>query len=209
MSGLPDPRVLLLSAPGILFGFTIHEFAHGWMAFRLGDDTAAREGRLTLNPLSHLDPMGTILIFLAGFGWAKPTPVNPVFFRNPRRDDFLVTAAGPVSNLLTAVALGLLFHVIPPGPGGSLVNSFLQVVYYGIYFNLLLCFFNLLPIFPLDGAKIVRALLPLNQAYAFSRLEPLGPLILMGLIALGPLMGVNVLGILIGPPIRILTSILT
>lgn len=209
MLGLADPRAMLLSAPGILFGFTIHEFAHAWTAWKLGDDTAAREGRLTLNPLSHLDPLGTILIFLAGFGWARPTPVDPRFFRHPRRDDLLVTAAGPFSNLLTAVLLGIVFRLIPAGGAGSMTGTFLMVLYYGIYFNLLLCFFNLIPVFPLDGAKILRALLPLNQAYAFSRLEPMGPLILMGLIALGPMLGVNVLRILIGPPIALLTSILT
>jgi len=204
-----DFRSLLLNLPGILFGFTIHEFAHAWSAWKLGDDTAERQGRLTLNPLSHLDPMGTLLILFAGFGWAKPVPVNPSHFRNPRRDDVLVTAAGPASNLLTAGVLAILFHMVPIQGADSLGNTFGEVLYRGIYFNLLLCFFNLIPIFPLDGARVVQGLLPLNQAYAFSRLEPVGPMILLAVIALGSYANVNILGRLIGPPIQLLMGVLT
>ena len=204
-----DLRSLLLNLPGILFGFTIHEFAHAWTAWRLGDDTAERQGRLTLNPLAHLDPMGTLLIVFAGFGWARPVPVNPAHFRHPRRDDILVTAAGPASNLLTAGVMALLFHLVPIQGADSIGNTFGEVLYRGIYFNLLLCFFNLIPIFPLDGARILRSLLPLNQAYAFSRLEPIGPLILRGVIALGSYGNVDILGRIIGPPIHLLMGVLT
>lgn len=205
-----DFRTLLLSLPGILFGFTIHEFAHAWTAWRLGDDTAARQGRLTLNPLVHLDPMGTILILLAGFGWARPVPINPANFKDPRKGDLLSTFAGPFSNLVTAVVLSVIYRFMPaPESPDSIPAIFSLVLLYGIQFNLLLCFFNLIPIFPLDGARIVRALLPLNQAYAFSRLEPMGPLILMGLIAIGPYAGINLLGSVIGPPIRLFMALLT
>lgn len=204
-----DFRAILLSLPGILFGFTIHEFAHAWTAWKLGDDTAAEQGRLTLNPLAHLDPMGTLLIVFAGFGWARPVPVNPVYFRKPRRDDLLVTAAGPVSNLLVALVLGLVLQVVPISGADSLGNSFGLVLYHAIYFNLLLCFFNLIPIFPLDGARIVRNLLPLNQAYAWSRLEPIGPMLLLAVIVLGQYAGWNVLGRIIGPPIRFFMQLLT
>jgi len=204
-----DFRSLLLNLPGILFGFTIHEFAHAWSAWKLGDDTAARQGRLTLNPLAHLDPLGTLLILFAGFGWAKPVPVNPAQFRNPRRDDVLVTAAGPASNLLTAGILAILFQLVPIQGTDSLGSTFSEVLYRGIYFNLLLCFFNLIPVFPLDGARVVRGLLPLNQAYAFSRLEPVGPLILLAMIALGSYANIDILGRLIGPPIHLLMGVLT
>ena len=205
-----DFRTLLLSLPGILFGFTIHEFAHAWTAWRLGDDTAARQGRLTLNPLVHLDPMGTILILLAGFGWARPVPINPANFKDPRKGDLLTTFAGPFSNFLTAIVLGIVYRFLPPPESpDSILAVFSLVLLYGVQFNLLLCFFNLIPIFPLDGARIVRALLPLNQAYAFSRLEPMGPLILMGLIAIGPYAGINLLGSVIGPPIRLFMGLLT
>jgi Zn-dependent protease len=207
---LTDPRLLISSIPGILFGFTIHEFAHAWVAYKLGDDTAARQGRLTLNPLAHLDPMGTILILLAGFGWAKPVPVNPVHFKNPRRDDVLTTAAGPASNLLTAVACAVLYNLLPDAAGDrSLVAAFSWVLSSAIYFNLLLCFFNLLPVFPLDGARVVRGLLPLNQAYSFSRLEPMGPMILVGLIAVGQFARLDIIGSLIRPPIHFFMSLLT
>jgi Zn-dependent protease len=204
-----DVRTLLLSLPGILFGFTIHEFAHAWTAWRLGDDTAARQGRLTLNPLMHLDPMGTLLILLAGFGWARPVPINPSNFKDPRKGDLIATFAGPFSNLLTAIVLSLVYRFIPRDGADSIAAVFSEVIGYAMQFNLLLCFFNLIPIFPLDGARIVRALLPLNQAYTFSRLEPMGPLILMGLIALGPYAGINLLRTVVYPPIRLFMALLT
>lgn len=204
-----DIREMLLRAPGILFGFTIHEFAHAWTAWRLGDDTAAREGRLTLNPLMHLDWMGTLLIFLAGFGWARPVPINPARFRHPRRDDLLVTLAGPVSNLVTAAILALGVRFIPGvREVGSLAATLGQVLLMAVYMNLLLCFFNLLPIFPLDGARVVRALLPLNQAFAFSRLERIGPMLLLLVIAAGPAFGFDLMGRVLGPPIHFFLNLL-
>lgn len=200
---------MLLSAPGILFGFTIHEFSHAYTAYRLGDDTAAHQGRLTLNPLAHLDPLGTILVFLAGFGWARPVPVNPGNFKNPRQGDILTTAAGPLSNLVMATVFALIYRLLPPGDGvDSILGIFSQVLFLAVQFNLLLCFFNLIPIFPLDGARIVRALLPLNQAYAFSQLESYGPLLLMALIAIGSYGGINLIGRLIYPPIRFFMTLL-
>lgn len=204
-----DLRDMLLAAPGVLFGFTIHEFAHAWTAWRLGDDTAARQGRLTLNPMMHLDLMGTLLIFLAGFGWARPVPIDPTRFQHPRRDDVLVTMAGPASNLITALLLALALRVVPGArEAGSLGATMGQVLWVAIYMNLVLCFFNLIPIFPLDGARIVRALLPLNQAYAFSRLEPIGPMILMLVIAAGRFAGLDLLNRAIGPPIRFFMHLL-
>ena len=204
-----DVRSLLLNIPGILFGFTIHEFAHAWTAWKLGDDTAERQGRLTLNPLAHLDPLGTLLILFAGFGWARPVPVNPARFKHPRRDDVLVTLAGPASNLLTAGLMAVAYQLVPSGGGDSLTGTFSELLYRGIYFNLLLCFFNLIPIFPLDGARILRGLLPLNQAYTFSKLETAGPLILLAIIALGSYARIDILGRVIGPPIKLFMEVFT
>lgn len=205
-----DFRQMLLFLPGILFGFTIHEFAHAYVAYWLGDDTAARQGRLTLNPLAHLDPMGTLLFVFAGFGWARPVPVDSRFFRNPRRDDILVTAAGPVSNLVVAIVLGLIFRFMPGDFGAdSMLATVKLLMVYAIQINLVLFFFNLLPIFPLDGARIVQRLLPLNEAYAFARLESAGPLILMGLIAIGQLTRFSIIGLLIGTPVSFVRTVLT
>lgn len=205
-----DFRQMLLFLPGILFGFTIHEFAHAYVAYWLGDDTAARQGRLTLNPLAHLDPLGTLLMLVAGFGWARPVPVDSRYFRHPRRDDILVTAAGPVSNLVVAALLGLAFRFLPGDVGSaSLMATFKLLMVYAIQINLVLFFFNLLPVFPLDGARIVQRLLPLNEAYAFARLESAGPLILMGLIAIGQVTHFSVIGLLIGTPVTFVRTVLT
>jgi Zn-dependent protease len=137
-------------------------------------------------------------------------PIDPSNFKDPRKGDLIATFAGPFSNLLTALALSLVYRLMPPADSpDSILGIFTLVLLYGVQFNLLLCFFNLIPIFPLDGARIVRALLPLNQAYAFSRLEPMGPLILMGLIAIGPYAGINLVGSVIGPPIRLFMALLT
>lgn len=207
---MPDFRELLLILPGILFGFTIHEFAHAYVAYWLGDDTAERQGRLTLNPLAHLDPIGTMLILFAGFGWARPVPVDSRNFRNPRWDDIKVTAAGPVSNLLVALVLGLAYRFIPAeAAADTLIGTFKLILVYAVHMNLVLFFFNLLPIFPLDGARIVQRLLPLNEAYAFARLEPMGPFILMGIIALGQLTPVSIIGLLVGTPVALVRSLLT
>lgn len=205
-----DFRQMLLFLPGILFGLTIHEFAHAYVAYWLGDNTAARQGRLTLNPLAHLDPLGTLLFVVAGFGWARPVPVDSRFFRNPRRDDILVTAAGPVSNLIVAAVLGLVFRLMPVDLGAdSILATIKLLMVYAIQINLVLFFFNLLPIFPLDGARIVQRLLPLNEAYAFARLESAGPLILMGLIAIGQMTRFSIIGLLIGTPVTFVRTVLT
>lgn len=179
----------------ILLAFTFHEFAHAWTAWKLGDDTAERQGRVSLNPFVHLDPVGTILIFVTqGFGWARPVPVNPSRLRNPRRDEILVTAAGPASNLVLAVLAGLLLGFLTSKglfseaqfkavPLLKLLRDFLWLM---LRLNLLLTFFNLLPIFPLDGSHIVTRLLPLNQAFQFRQFgERYGFWVLIGVVVLG------------------------
>jgi Zn-dependent protease len=184
----------------LVIAFTVHEFAHAWTADQLGDDTPRLQGRLTLNPLAHLDPLGSILLLLAGFGWAKPVLVNPYAVR--RRTPagmMLVATAGPFSNLLLAILAS-----IPVRAGlitlGS-ANTFLSTLFLEfIWINLILLFFNLLPIFPLDGEKVAEYFLPPSGQDFLYRLRPYGMYILMGLILLGNFGGLNILGFLIGTP---------
>jgi len=195
-----DFQSLILSAPAILFGLTIHEFSHGWVAWQLGDPTAKMMGRLTLNPLKHLDPIGTIALFLFRFGWAKPVPIDPRNFRHPTRDMAISSLAGPAANLLTAGVSGLvlrvllLFHV-----GGFIVT----LISYFVLFNLILCFFNLIPIPPLDGSRLVYHLLPPDLAAGYARLERYGFIILIGIIFLGQLTRINLLWLYMDPLLRI------
>jgi Zn-dependent protease len=160
-----DISRLIIFFPVLLFSLTIHEFAHGWVAYKCGDTTAKRMGRLTMNPLKHLDPMGTIMMigtFLTEyvpFGWAKPVPVDPRLFGNPKRDIMLVSLAGPVSNILTAfaaVVIGQVLHFVPI-PMASEIN---QLLFLLALANTGLAVFNLLPFSPLDGSKILIGLLP-------------------------------------------------
>jgi Zn-dependent protease len=155
------PELALLRIPAILLALTIHEYAHGWVASRCGDDTAREAGRLTLNPLAHLDVFGTLMMFFGPFGWAKPVPVNPYRLRQPRRDSILVSAAGPASNVLCAAVVGLLYRVIVLFDVTSLMHPyillFLQLAF---LLNIGLSFFNLIPVPPLDGSRILMGLLP-------------------------------------------------
>lgn len=194
-----DFGALILMAPGILFALTIHEFFHAWTANRLGDPTPRLQGRLSLNPIAHLDPLGTICFVLAGFGWGKPVPVNPYNFNHPRRDDILVSAAGPASNIVSALALGLIFRL-----AHEFVNlpvPFYMMLLFGIRMSLILAFFNLIPLFPLDGSHVLKGLLPREYVASFDNFSRYGPFILLGIIMLGRLGGVSILGTIIGPPI--------
>jgi Zn-dependent protease len=181
----------------ILTGLAFHEFSHAWTANELGDDTAARQGRLTLNPLAHLDPIGSALLLLFGFGWAKPTPVNPWRLKNgPQRGGAIVAFAGPASNFFFAalaaipIRTGLVESrfgtnieaVIRFGSGEEYVFLFLFFV---ISLNIILGIFNLIPIPPLDGFKVALGLLPRNLAAQLERLAPWGPGILMTLLVIG------------------------
>ncbi|HEX9024328.1 MAG TPA: site-2 protease family protein [Geobacteraceae bacterium] len=186
---------------------TCHEVSHGFVANRLGDDTASRMGRLTLNPLKHLDIIGTLMVFIIGIGWAKPVPVNFHNLRNPKRDMIWVAAAGPVTNFCLAFASAKIMQAIllsVAGVSGELPMMFIKPVVlmlaFSVYINLLLAIFNLIPVPPLDGGRVAVGLLPYRQAAAYSRIEPFGMLIIIALIFLPDLLHLpSIFDYVIGP----------
>jgi Zn-dependent protease len=185
-------EISILAVP-FLMAITVHEFAHGYVAYLLGDPTAKNEGRLTLNPLKHLDPMGTLVLVLTRMiGWAKPVPVDPRYFRDPRKGMIYVSLAGAGANFVLAVAFALLFRgvVILMGSGFSPLSYQVLVpvalmCQAGVMINLFLGAFNLLPIPPLDGSKVLAGLLPPNLAYSYMQIERYGMLLIILLIFLG------------------------
>ncbi|HTW92888.1 MAG TPA: site-2 protease family protein [bacterium] len=199
-----DFQGIILSAPAILFGLTIHEFSHGWVAWRLGDPTAKMMGRLTLNPLKHLDPIGTIALFLFRFGWAKPVPIDPRNFRHPTRDLAISGLAGPAANLLTAAVAGLILRGLILLHVGGFVAT---LTAYFVIFNLILCFFNLIPIPPLDGSRLLLHLLPPSLAAGYAQIERYGFIILIGIILLGQVTNINILWLYMGPLLRIFSQL--
>ena len=214
MNSLPQIlHTISYMALPLLFAMVLHEYAHGWVADRCGDSTAKLQGRLTMNPLAHIDPFGTIILPLiclaipGGFflGWAKPVPVDPRNMHQPRRDMALVAAAGPAMNLALAIGSALLFAIllsIEPTVGdywsksgntgspdtwrGKLLLPIAVMAVYSVLINVLLMLFNLLPLPPLDGGRILTSLLPPTAAMALMRVEPYGMFVLMGLIILDP-----------------------
>jgi len=195
---------ILFYAPPILLALTVHEYAHGWVAYKYGDPTAKYAGRLTLNPLAHLDFLGTLMLFLIHLGWAKPVPVNPYNLRNPKRDMMWVSFAGPGANLLTALICGLIIRFFGLLPAGidyrtSLLGIFLQMVAVGLVINVVLAIFNLIPIPPLDGSKILMGLLPPQYEHQFAQLERFGPFLLIFLVLVPSMMGINILWMVIQP----------
>ncbi len=209
MQGLTIIQFAVVAVLPLLFAITVHETAHGWVASRLGDKTAMMLGRLTLNPLKHIDPMGTILVpgllmILGGFifGWAKPVPVTWQNLRNPKRDMALVAVAGPLANLLMALAwalvakLGIILTPVFPWVATPMV----LMGKVGIFINAILMVLNLLPLPPLDGGRVLVGILPGPLAWRVSRIEPYGFLIILALLASGWL------GKLIGPLIHALQA---
>lgn len=180
---LKDPLTFVLVAVPLLYSVIIHELAHGWVASRMGDQTARWQGRLSLNPLKHLDPIGTLMLFLFGFGWAKPVPVNFENLHDPRKGLIFVSAAGIVANLFLAFMAFLLDHLLSPSPSGILA----PILYYLAQINIMLAAFNLIPIPPLDGSKILMGFASANVRYFLLRLEPYGFFVIIGLLYLGAL----------------------
>jgi Zn-dependent protease len=209
---LPDLNVpaLAIAFLVLIFSLTIHEAAHAWSAEQLGDDTAKRLGRVSLNPVVHTDPIGTLLLPLIAMlsnapiiGWARPTPVNTRNLRHPRRDHILVTAAGPASNLAIAMMAALALRVMPGGTasaGFDVLTPLNMIATEALFLNVLLAVFNMLPIPPLDGGQILLALLPPRVAMQLGFLYQYGFLILMGLLVTGAL------GYVIGPPYYVILS---
>lgn len=183
LSSFPALGDLLLSIPAVLWAITFHEFCHGYAAWRLGDPTAERMGRLTLNPLAHLDPVGALMLLIFRFGWAKPVPIDPRHFRHPRRDLVIVSLAGSAGNLLTAVLCGFLVRFLP-GPFMA-VPALGRFILLMVLINLGLGVFNLIPIPPLDGSKLLYVLLPPRWMRSFFWLEKYGFFVLMILLVLG------------------------
>ena len=174
-------EVLIVLLPILVFSLCFHEFSHGYVAFRLGDSTAARNGRLTLNPLAHLDPVGSIMILFVGFGWAKPVPVNPINFSNPRIDMMKVAFAGPASNLLLAFISGTIIRL--SGYIELLNNDFfITILELFTWINIALATFNMLPVAPLDGSQIFGNMISKNNPELAMKLQIYGPKVLMGLI---------------------------
>ncbi len=202
---------IAIIAPGFLLAITVHEYTHGYVAYRLGDPTAKLAGRLTFNPISHLDPFGTLVLVLTQMiGWAKPVPVDPRYLRNPRKDMLWISLGGPAANLVTAVVLALSLHMMQflfaaraIGPASNyILVPLVRILYFGVEINVILAVFNLIPIAPLDGAKILGGMLPRQQAYELEKLEPYGFIILILLVFTGAV------GYVIFPPVKFILSLL-
>ena len=204
-------KIAIMLVPALL-AIILHEVAHGYIAEQFGDPTARLLGRLTLNPLKHLDPIGTVAIFVFGFGWARPVPVNPGNFRRPRRDMVWVALAGPATNFLLAAVSALLLRGLGMLDDSALAASqmYMQVTIpvkmmagFSLYINALLGIFNLIPVPPLDGGRILIGLLPERQALLLSRLEPFGFVLILFLVFF-----TDIWSLALGPIINVLVSFL-
>ena len=187
------PEVLVLLIPVLLFALVFHEFSHGWVAYKLGDPTAKNQGRLTLNPIAHLDPFGSMMILFVGFGWAKPVPVDSRYLANPREDMMKIAFAGPASNLFLALIGGILIRLTGyAGPLTSMLILFTQI-------NISLAVFNMIPIPPLDGSQIFSGIMIRRNPQLVMQLQIYGPQILMGLILFGMFTGVSIIWAFMSP----------
>lgn len=200
-----NPVEFIVVAVLLILAISIHEFAHAWVADRLGDPTARLAGRLTLNPKAHLDPVGTFLLLFVGFGWGKPVPFDPFNLRNPKKDSGLISFAGPASNLLMAVLASILFKFLDVLP--IFFPTFIgAILFQFIYFNIILAIFNLIPIHPLDGFKVVAGLIPKKYYEDWLSLEHYGMIFLILLIF--PFFGGSPISTLMSPVVNFLLSFL-
>ena len=187
------PEVLVLLIPVLLFALVFHEFAHGWVANKLGDPTAKYAGRLTLNPIAHLDMFGSLMILFVGFGWAKPVPVDSRYLANPRTDMMKIAFAGPAANLLLAFITGILIRATGYlGPFTTMMIMFTQI-------NIMLAVFNMIPIPPLDGSQIFSGMMIRSNPDLVMKLQIYGPQILMGLILFGMFTSFSPIWMIISP----------
>jgi len=196
----PDIKYLILSLPALLYALTVHEFFHGYAALKMGDPTAKHYGRLTFNPIKHIDIFGFFAFLLFGVGWAKPVPVNPYNFYNYKKGIFYTSIAGPLSNFLSAFLFGLILRIFPNN--SNLLWPIEMMFWMGLTFNLVLCIFNLIPIPPLDGSKVLFSILPQRYEHVQFWLERYGFMILIALIFFDQITGIPILGAWIHPFVR-------
>ena len=199
---LQDPMMLLLTLPAVLWAISFHEFCHGYAAKLVGDPTAERSGRLSLNPLDHFDLVGTLMLLFVGFGWAKPVPINTRYFRHPRRDLVIVSLAGVAGNILTAVVCALFLRFLGDPWYRLAGRAGIMVLVQMIAINMGLAAFNLIPIPPLDGSRVLEAFLPFRFLRYYYWLERYGMIILLVLLMTG------IVDVLFNPIFRLLWGLL-
>ena len=188
---------MILMTPVILFSLTVHEYSHGKMALLLGDDTARRLGRLSFNPMRHLDIVGVLFFYFVGFGWAKPVPVDPRNFESPRRDMMYVAIAGPLANIALAVGCSFFIRLISPE------FSYLFVILaYGIWINVALAIFNMLPMYPLDGSSVLKGMVSHNVAEKLTNLDRFGAFLILGVFLMDHFANTGILGTILMLPIN-------
>ncbi len=198
-------QLMLLMTPVILFSLTVHEYSHGRMALLLGDDTAQRLGRLSFNPIRHLDILGVLFFYFVGFGWAKPVPVDWRNFENPRQGMMYVAMAGPLSNLGLAVVCSFFIRMISPTDHQMLF----VVLTYGVFINVALAIFNMLPMYPLDGSSIIKGIVSHDVAEKITGLDKFGAALILGVFLLDQFAHTGILGKVIGLPINYAVLFLT
>ena len=195
-----EPEILIILIPALVLSLCVHEYAHGIIAYYYGDDTAYRHGRLTLNPLKHLDPIGSLMLLFIGFGYAKPVPVNPFNLNNPKKDIIKVAAAGPISNLILSFmglfALYLIAALYPSILSSKSVRIFIEIF---IQINIFLAIFNLIPVYPLDGGQIFGTIISKYNPNFSSQLREYGPKVLLGVILFGLISGFSIIGMVLIP----------
>ena len=193
-----------------MLAITVHEFSHGYIAYRLGDPTAQAAGRLTFNPIKHLDIFGTLALLFIGFGWAKPVPVNPQNFANPRQDNLWVALAGPASNFISAFFFGLLFRALGPFLSGFEIGQvLLTMIYLAVWINLILTVFNLLPIPPLDGFHILEGIVSYENYIKLQTYARYGSIVLLGLIMISVIADIHIFMIIFRPFLNIFIPLFT
>jgi Zn-dependent protease len=201
---LTKTQLMVLMTPVVLFSLTVHEYSHGRVALMLGDNTAQRLGRLSFNPLRHLDIMGVLFFYFVGFGWAKPVPVDPRNFESPRRDMMYVAIAGPLANIAMAVGCSFFIRLISPE------FSYLFVILsYGIWINVALAIFNMLPMYPLDGSSVLKGMVPHHIAEKLTGLDKFGAFLILGAFLSDQFAGTRIIGTILMYPINYSVSFLS